>query len=83
MSEGTKYPWQEFVLDAFTASSETLRAKIEMAEQAIAARLNSEPPPDADEEIAITDAQNALRVLAPEAGPKPVPGEDKKKKDIA
>jgi hypothetical protein len=83
MSKGTKYPWQQLLLDAFTASSEALRSKIDIAERAIAARLRDQPQPDADERQALTDALNALCVLIAEINPKSARPEENKKKDIA
>src|SRR5579872_4819967 len=48
MSEG-RYLWEPAVLNAFTATPETVAAKIEIAKQAIADRLQEQDPPYASE----------------------------------
>ena len=76
MSDEPKYPWQKLVLDAL---SEPLSERIEIAEAAIAARLKTQPQPGVDEELALRNALNTLRVLAPEATPKTARKRAKKK----
>lgn len=83
MSDEIKFPWQQFVLDAFLAPQNSLPAKINIAEKAIAARLKDEQQPDLDERIALKDALRALRVLLGEAKPKPSRPDDRKREDIA
>jgi hypothetical protein len=64
-----KYPWQQFVLDAFMElRSENMAARINAAERAISARLCDPDAPDVEESTAIRDALRSLRVLFPEAG---------------
>jgi hypothetical protein len=83
VSEGPKYPWQKLVVDAFTAPSESLSAKVEIAQQRIADRLNQQPHPDPEEELALRDALNALRVLVPQKTAEAAPKKGKAKKGIA
>ncbi len=62
-----KYPWQQFVLDAFMElRPDSLPAKINAAERAISARL-CEPntPGRSRNRIALRDALRSLRVLFP------------------
>lgn len=62
-----EYPWQEVVLAAFAAPSESLPAKVSAAQRAIHDRLKDQPQPDSYEISALTDALNALSVLMREA----------------
>ena len=77
-----KYPWQQFVLDAFMeVRPDSLPAKINAAERAISARLCDSSAPDAEESTALRDGLRSLRVLFPEArGTGRDPGE---KREIA
>ena len=70
---GIKYPWQQSVLDAYLAFPESLPGKINVAEQALAARLAERPEPDAQEILALHDALRALRILITETRLKSVP----------
>lgn len=63
MSDGVKYPWQQFVVDAYVASPECLPSKINIAHRAIAARLIDRAEPDAEERLALNDALRALSIL--------------------
>jgi hypothetical protein len=63
MSEG-RYSWETAVLNAFTATPETVAAKIELAKQAIAKRLQDQHPPDASETSALMYALKALDTLS-------------------
>ena len=63
MSEG-RYSWEPAVLNAFTASPETVASKIELAKQAIADRLKDQHPPDAWETSALMYALEALDTLS-------------------
>ncbi len=63
MSDGVKYPWQEFVLEAFVAAPESLPAKINVAERAISARFRADAPPDVEESLALHDALRAMHIL--------------------
>jgi hypothetical protein len=76
-----KYPWQQCLMDAFLALPESLPAKTNIAERAIAARFLERNEPDADEKLALNDALRALRVLIGEAPSKTV--WQQPKKDIA
>ena len=67
MSDGVKYPWQQFIVDAFVALPDSLPAKINIAERAVAARLIDQAGPDAEEQLALRDALRALRTLVEEA----------------
>lgn len=60
-----EYLWQEVVLAAFAAPPESLIARVSAAERAIANRFKDQP--DSYEISALTDALNALGVLAREA----------------
>lgn len=61
-----KYPWQKAVLDVFREfDSESLHAKIDLAERSIAERLSDGTPVDESEHAAIADAQRAFRLLFP------------------
>jgi hypothetical protein len=63
-----KYPWQQFVLDAFMElRPDSLPAKINAVERAISARLCDPSTPDLEESTALRDALRSLRVLFPEA----------------
>jgi hypothetical protein len=77
-----KYPWQQFLMDAFLALPESLPAKINIAERAIAARFLERNEPDVDERLALDDALRALRVLMGETPSKTVQ-QQKLKKYIA
>jgi len=62
-----KYRWKQAVLDAFTETrSEALPLKVNAAEHAISARLCDNTPADLDEQLAIRDALQSLRVLLSE-----------------
>ncbi len=75
-----KYLWQQAVLDAFMEGRpERLPAKINAAEQAIAARLCEPTSTDMDEHAALRAALRSLRILFP-AGE---PNEESGKKNIA
>ena len=63
MSEG-RYLWEPAVLNAFTATPETVAAKIEIAKQAIADRLQEQDPPYASETSALMYALEALNNLS-------------------
>ena len=56
-SDGIKYPWQQYVLEAFVASPESLPAKINVAERAIAVRLTERLEPGPEERLALNDAR--------------------------
>lgn len=72
------------MLKAYRAPVEFLVEKINIAERAIAARLNDQHPPDADERMALRDALRALRVLIEETRSQPKRASQKvEKKDIA
>jgi hypothetical protein len=59
-----KYPWQQFVLDAFMEVSPLLLAgKVHLAEQVIAQRLSEVPEAYNDEHLALRDASSKLRKL--------------------
>lgn len=77
-----KYPWQQFVLDAFLElRPEGLPAKVNAAQRAISARLCEPNTLDAEESTALRDALRSLRVLFPEA--KTTGGDFGKKQDVA
>ncbi len=63
MSEG-RYSWEPAVLNAFTATPETVAAKIGTAKQAIADRIKDQSPPDASETAALMYALEALDTLS-------------------
>ena len=68
--EGTpKYPWQYAVKDAFKSPLDSLPGKIKVAEKAIAARLTDANHADIEEQLALKDALQGLRVLL--AGTRP------------
>jgi len=58
-----RYSWEPAVLNAFTATPETVAAKIGTAKQAIADRLKDQPPPGASETAALMYALEALDTL--------------------
>ena len=59
-----KYPWQQFVLDAYMEfNPDLLSAKIDEARRVISARLGDIRPDDEDEQIALSDAMRSLRVI--------------------
>jgi len=58
-----KYPWQQFVSDAFLASPQSAPSKVNIAERAIAARLIEQTEPDIHERLALKDALRSLQVL--------------------
>lgn len=58
-----EYPWQQTVLDAFQARPAELAAKIQIAEQAILARLKNRDKIPPVEYLALDDALRSLRVL--------------------
>ena len=60
-----KYPWQAVIVDAFLAPPADLSAKINVAEQTIAARVR-ESEIDFSERMALDDALRMLRVLISE-----------------
>jgi len=84
MNDETKYPWQQPILEAFLASPEALPLKVNVAEKAIAARLVDARKPDLEEQLALNDGLQTLRVLLAEinASRKPPDGNEKKR-DIA
>jgi hypothetical protein len=60
-----KYPWQEFVLDAFLeVESQSLQEKVNIAQRAISQRLR-ENPTDPEEYVALRDGLRALGTLIP------------------
>ena len=65
-SDGIKYPWQQYVLEAFVATPESLPAKINVAERAIAVRLKERPEPGPKERLALNDALRAMQILIEE-----------------
>lgn len=67
-----KYPWQQTVSDAFEASPESLPAKINAAERAIAARLTDPKQPVAFERMAVAEALRSLKKLVKETRSKSV-----------
>jgi len=83
MSDEIRYSWQQSVLDAFLAPRDFLPPKVNIAEQAIAARLTDPQQTDLTERIALNDALRALRVLLQEAKRRPEQREDRKREDIA
>lgn len=72
------YPWQRTILDAYTSPSELLPGKINIAERAIAERLN-DLSLEAAERMALRDALNALLVLIEETKPKRADQQTQKK----
>lgn len=66
MDSTVRYPWQQTVLDAFMASPDVLPLKINLAEKAIAGRLN-DPQLGNYERIALRDPLNVLHVLIAES----------------
>jgi hypothetical protein len=59
----TKYPWQQFVVEAFGEfQPEVLQRKIGIAKHAVAQRLR-EAPTDPEEQVALENARIALYVL--------------------
>lgn len=72
-----KYPWQQFVVDAFLEfRRERLEGRVNMAERAICQRLSEEL--DLEEQLALRDALSALQVLIPQKA-----REEDQKKNIA
>ncbi|HZP32433.1 MAG TPA: hypothetical protein VFB23_03635 [Candidatus Acidoferrales bacterium] len=66
----SKYPWQQPVLDAFLeVRPQFLRAKVNAAERAIAARLHDTNPADLDETMALQDALRSLHALLSDGEP--------------
>ena len=62
-----KYPWQQFVLVAVAElNSDRLRLKINAAERAISQRLRELSSADWEEQIALKDALQTLKVLFPD-----------------
>jgi hypothetical protein len=60
-----KYPWQQFVVDAFLEfKPEPLRHKVSIAQRAISQRLRARPA-ELEEQLALRDALIALRTLIP------------------
>lgn len=59
-----RYSWEPAVLNAFTATPETVAARIESAKQAIAERLKDHKPPDASETSALMYALESLDTLS-------------------
>lgn len=68
MTDEVKYSWQQYVVDAFVAPTESLPVKISIAERAISARFGDPVPPDLEESLALHDALRALDVLIEETG---------------
>jgi len=62
MSE-RRFSWETAVLNAFTATPETVSSKIDIANRAIAERLNDRQPPDACETSVLMYALDALETL--------------------
>jgi hypothetical protein len=83
MSNEIKYPWQQTVVDAFLALPDSLPAKINIAERAIAARLMDSQQADLDERIALKDALRALQVLCAELRPESSHTNERKREDVA
>jgi hypothetical protein len=80
--EGTpKYPWQCAVIDAFRSPLDSLPGKIKVAEKAIAARLTDANHADIEEQLALKDALQGLRVLL--AGTRPRSATVKERKESA
>jgi hypothetical protein len=69
----SKYLWQQAVSDAFEASPESLPAKINAAERAIAARLIDPNEADAFERRALDEALRSLKKLVEETRRKSAP----------
>jgi hypothetical protein len=66
MDTTLKYAWQQAVVDAFMElRPERLPERIEIAERTLVARLSDPQKPDRDEQAALCDALNALRVFLP------------------
>jgi hypothetical protein len=66
----TKYPWQQAVLEALTEfRPDVLPQKVNEAQRAIAARLRDKTAADNEEQLAIRDALQSLRVLTGERTP--------------
>jgi hypothetical protein len=64
---GIKYPWQQAVLEAFMEfRTDVLLQKINQAQRAVATRLRDNTPADAEEQLAIRDALQSLRMLIAE-----------------
>lgn len=61
-----KYPWQQKVIEAFQSPPDSLPAKINAAERAIAERLADANEADIDEKLALTNALQSLHVLIAE-----------------
>ena len=69
MDAAIKYPWQQFVVDAFLEfKAEPLESKVATAERAISQRLR-ERPADLEEQLALRDALIALKTLTPPKSP--------------
>lgn len=62
MSEG-RYSWEQAVLNALSATRETVASKIDIAKQAIADRLKDQNRPDVSETSALMYALEALDTL--------------------
>jgi hypothetical protein len=63
--DSPKYPWQQFVIDAYLEfNPQLLPGKINVAERAISQRF-CEDSIDPEEHVALQDALIALRVLLP------------------
>ena len=73
-----KYPWQEPVIDALQSVPESLPAKINVAEKAIAARLTDADHADKEEQLALKDALQWLRTLIAETRPQPAGAAEKR-----
>lgn len=83
MAKEPPFPWQQKVVDADLAPPDALPIKINIAERAIAARLN-DPNLGRYERVALRDGLSALRVLIAECKSEPARTTDEnKKKDIA
>jgi hypothetical protein len=66
MNRAVRYAWEEAVHDALVASPDVLPLKINIAERAIAARLN-DTQLSGNERIALKDALNLLHILLTES----------------
>lgn len=73
-----KYTWQQPVIDALQSVPESLPAKINVAEKAIAARLTDADHADKEEQLALKDALQGLRVLLARTRPPSTPVKERK-----
>jgi DNA-binding NarL/FixJ family response regulator len=73
-----KHPWQQTVVEAFQSRRDSLSAKINVAERAIATRLRDADQPDAEERLALKDALRSLKVLLAETRPQAMGKKEKR-----